>query len=282
MVRKPLPVEFKEFITLLNKHKVKYLLLGGWAVSYYGNPRSTKDIDFLVLVDKPNLFRLHKVLLEFKAPPINLDILNQNKGYIYFGSPPLRIEVISHADGITINDCYTRRNIVEIDGVKVNMISKADLIINKKATNRLYDHADAEILSTFLFNPKIQTKEVLKAKLILANIKSAYKNQLDTEKFAIKKLSNKKNYKTDLSILKKTIFLYNKALKSKEFPELFALHKSFKINPLTNRIYTTFTYKLLRKKIYNEIEYRYKLLLKIEYSYLINSIKHSKTHISKK
>jgi hypothetical protein len=56
----------------------------------------------------------------------------------------------------------------------------------------------------------------------------------------------------------------------KEFINLLNINHSFKKNPLTNNIYDIFRYKTLRKKIYNEIEYRYKLLLKNEYSYLIN------------
>ena len=60
MAKKQLPEEFKEFINLLNSNKVKYLLLGGWAVGYYSNPRATKDIDFLVFVDDVNLKKLEK------------------------------------------------------------------------------------------------------------------------------------------------------------------------------------------------------------------------------
>ena len=54
MAKKQLPVDFKEFIQCLNKHEVKYLLLGGWAVGIYGQPRATKDIDFLVSKDDDN------------------------------------------------------------------------------------------------------------------------------------------------------------------------------------------------------------------------------------
>ena len=46
MEKKQLPVDFKEFIQCLNLNKVKYLLVGGWAVGLYGHPRATKDINF--------------------------------------------------------------------------------------------------------------------------------------------------------------------------------------------------------------------------------------------
>ena len=72
MEKKPLPEDFKEFIHLLNKNDVEYLLVGGWAVGLYGNPRATKDIDFLIAVDDENLEKLEKALYEFGAPTIDM------------------------------------------------------------------------------------------------------------------------------------------------------------------------------------------------------------------
>ena len=268
MGRMQLPEEFKEFINLLNSNGVKYLLLGGWAVGYYSNPRATKDIDFLVFIDNSNLKKLEKVFYDFKSPPVNIEVLKEEKGYLFIGSPPLCIEIISNADGINIKDCYKRRNVIEIDDIKINIISKEDLIINKKSTNRLKDHADAEALENYKINPIINTKDILKSKLILSNITGAYGNELNEENSDMKKRKKDNNYKNDLNIIKKTILLYNKALETKNEKDVFALHNSFKKNPLTNKIYDVFKYKTLRNKIYNEIEYRYKLLLKNEYSYL--------------
>ena len=270
MGKMQLPEEFKEFIKLLNENHVKYLLLGGWAVGYYTNPRATKDIDFLVYTNDLNLKKLEKVFYDFKSPPINIKILKEKNGYLFIGSPPLRIEVISNADGINIENCYKKRNIIEIDGVKINIISKNDLITNKKSTNRLKDHSDAEVLENYIINPNINTENILKSRLILANLVGAYGQQLKEESTDIKKRKNEDNYKNDMDIIKKTILLYNKALETKIEKDIFALHNSFKKNPLTNKTYNIFKYKILRNKIYNDIEYRYKLLLKNEYSYLRN------------
>ncbi|NOG45211.1 MAG: hypothetical protein HND50_08270 [Calditrichaeota bacterium] len=55
MAMKQLPEDFKEFIKCLNENNVRYLLLGGWAVGIYRNPRATKDIDFLVAIDDKNI-----------------------------------------------------------------------------------------------------------------------------------------------------------------------------------------------------------------------------------
>lgn len=268
MAKNRLPEEFKEFINLLNSNNVKYLLLGGWAVNYYGNPRFTKDIDFLVFVDDVNLKKIEKVFIDFKSPPININILKEDKGLIFIGSPPIKIEILSHADGIKIVDCYKRKNVIDIDGIKINIISKEDLIINKKSTSRIKDHSDAEALENIKYNPNINTKEILKQKLILTNMVGAYGKELEEEKKDIKKRKDEEDYKNDYDIIKKTINLYNKAINTKEKIDVFNVHKSFKINPLNNEIYRTFKYKKSRLNIYNELEYRFKLLLKNEYSYL--------------
>jgi len=265
---KQLPEEFKDFITLLNKHKVKYLLLGGWAVGYYSNPRATKDIDFIVSVNNKNLKKLKDVFNDFKASHVNIEILKEHKGYIFLGKSPMKIEVISNADGIDINDCYKRKNVIEIDGVNINIISKEDLIKNKKSTNRLIDHSDAELLENFKANPFINTKKILKLKLITANITGAYGSELKQETLDMKKRKKDKYYYSDLIIINKTIELYNEALETRKEKDVMLLHESFKKNPVTKKTFDNFKYKLLRSKIYNEIEYRFKLLLKNEYSYL--------------
>jgi len=273
MVKRQLPQDFKDFINLLNSNNVKYLLLGGWSVGFYGNPRATKDIDFLVSTDNLNLKRLKKVFLEFNSPPINVEILKENKGYISFGNPPHRIEIISNADGINFKNCYINKNIIEIDGININMISKEDLIKNKKSTKRLIDAADAEVLENIKNSPDINTKNILKSKLIEINLAIVYESELIEEKKDLKKRIKDKQYYLDLEILNKTISIYNKLKKSKCEKNLFALHNSFKKNPITGKLYDTFKYKRSRNKIYNEIEYRFKQLIKNEYSYLANNQK---------
>jgi len=266
-----LPEEFKEFINLLNSHDVKYVLLGGWAVGYYGNPRATKDIDFLVSVDNANLERLKKVFSDFKSPPVDVEILKEDKGYIFIGNSPIKIEIISNADGINIGDCFERKSIVEIDDVRINMISKEDLVANKKSTNRLIDRSDAEVIESIKTNPNINTENTLKLRLILSNMIGAYGNELKEENIDMGKRKKDNNYYDDLKIINKTIELYNKAVETKSENDVFNLHKSFMKNPLTNDFYDVFRYKKLRNNIYNEIEYRFKLLLKNEYSYLVSS-----------
>ena len=146
MAQRQLPDDFREFIECLNKYEVKYLLVGGWAVGIYGNPRATKDIDFLIGTDDENIDRLQKALFEFGAPTVANEVF-QEPGNVYrIGSSPIQIDIINKASGIDFDACYARRKELSTDEVMISMITKADLITNKKASGRLRDLADVEFL----------------------------------------------------------------------------------------------------------------------------------------
>ena len=146
MAKKQLPEDFKEFIECLNSNNVRYLLVGGWAIGMHGYPRATKDIDFLVSVKHDNLEKLEKTLIAFGGPPVKIELLKK-KGYaIRMGNSPIQIDIISEADGIDFDDCYKRKKIIKTEKVKINVISKNDLIKNKRASGRTMDIADAERL----------------------------------------------------------------------------------------------------------------------------------------
>jgi len=150
MAKRQLPEDFKEFIQCLNSNNVRYLLVGGWAIGMYGYPRATKDIDFLISVDKSNLEKLSKALIDFGGPPVNTELLKE-KGYVIrIGSSPVQIDIINEADGVDIYDCYERKNIIQAEDIEINVISKSDLIKNKRTSGRSMDIADAENLERSL------------------------------------------------------------------------------------------------------------------------------------
>ena len=60
-----LPIDFKDFLKLLNSKKVKYLLIGGYAVGYHGYPRATVDMDIWISVDDENVRKAVNVIREF-------------------------------------------------------------------------------------------------------------------------------------------------------------------------------------------------------------------------
>lgn len=146
MAEKQLPDDFREFIQCLNKHEVKYLLVGGWAVGIYGNPRATKDIDFLIATDDENIEKLQPALYEFGAPTVANEVF-QEPGNVYrIGSSPIQIDIINQASGIDFEACYARRELLSTDEIEISLIAKPDLIRNKKASGRHRDLADVEFL----------------------------------------------------------------------------------------------------------------------------------------
>lgn len=144
----PLPADFKEFLKLLNFHHVKYLVIGGYAVGYYGYPRATADFDLWVALHPENAQKLVEVLKEFGFIPPNLSpelFLKENQ-VIRLGVPPLRIELLTTISGVGFKDCHDQRLNIEVDGIEIPLISLEDLKRNKKASARHKDLDDLEHL----------------------------------------------------------------------------------------------------------------------------------------
>jgi predicted nucleotidyltransferase len=140
--------DFKEFVISLNDNKVRYLVVGGYAVAYHGYPRYTKDIDIWIDLDPDNASRIVKALDQFGFASIGLtaeDFL-ETETIIQLGYPPNRIDLITSLSGVDFEDCYTNRESVEMDGVVVDFIDLESLRRNKKSSGRAQDLADLENL----------------------------------------------------------------------------------------------------------------------------------------
>lgn len=140
--------DFKEFIELLNEHKVKYLVIGGYAVNFHGYPRYTKDIDFWVWMKKSNIRKLIKAIKEFGFESLNLETADfmTPENIIQLGYEPYRIDLLVDVEGVEFKECYGRRFEADLDGTKVKFLSLQDLILAKQKAGRLQDLADAEQL----------------------------------------------------------------------------------------------------------------------------------------
>ena len=140
--------DFRDFLRLLNSHGVEYLIVGGYAVGLHGYPRATGDMDVWIAVNPSNAKKTAMVLREFDMPEelITDELFLDRDKVVRMGVPPVRIEVITGASGVKFSECYSRREVIEIDGVPVNFISLEDLKINKKASGRHKDLEDLEHL----------------------------------------------------------------------------------------------------------------------------------------
>jgi hypothetical protein len=143
-----LPLDFKEFLKLLNEKNVRYLLIGGYAVGYHGYPRATNDMDVWIAVHPDNAKKLVVVLREFgfDLPELTPELfLNENK-IIRMGNPPMRLEISTGISGVDFEESYASKIVDILDGVEVNIIDLPHLKANKKAAGRLKDLADLENL----------------------------------------------------------------------------------------------------------------------------------------
>jgi hypothetical protein len=140
--------DFKDFLRLLNSHRVEYLVLGGYAVGYHGYPRATGDLDIWIALSEANAERTANTLHDFGMPEreVTKGLFSEKDRVIRMGVPPVRIEVITTASGIDFEQCYKNREVIDIDGIPVNFISLDDLKANKRACARHKDLEDLEHL----------------------------------------------------------------------------------------------------------------------------------------
>lgn len=143
-----LPQDFKDFLKLLGEHHVEYLLIGGYAVAHYGYPRPTSDIDIWIAMNAKNAQAAISALAAFgfSQPALTADIFLQPERILRMGHPPMRLEIMTSIDGVEFDDCYARRNTVEVDGQRADLISLDDLRINKAASGRAKDINDLQQL----------------------------------------------------------------------------------------------------------------------------------------
>jgi predicted nucleotidyltransferase len=148
MVKKTLPKDFKEFLKLLNLHNVEYLLIGGYAVGYYGYPRTTADIDIWIAINRNNAIKLKNVFSDFGmiSNDITPDLFQTPGNIVRMGIPPMRIEILNEIDGVEFNKCYGNRKDIVIDDIPVKLISLSDLRSNKLKSGRYKDFDDLEHL----------------------------------------------------------------------------------------------------------------------------------------
>jgi hypothetical protein len=142
------PKDFREFLQLLQSKEIEYLVVGGYAVGYHGHPRATGDMDVWIALHEQNALRLVDALEEFGFAQSELrkELFLEKEKVIRMGVPPMRLEILTSIDGVTFEDCYTRRVVADFGDVQVNFISRSDLLRNKRSSGRHKDIDDVEML----------------------------------------------------------------------------------------------------------------------------------------
>jgi hypothetical protein len=128
--------------------EVRFLIVGGHAVSFHGYPRFTHDVDVVVLPEQGNARALLAALEDFGFGSVELqasDFLKPTT--VVLGRPPEQIDIMTFIKGVDLGDAWERREVGTLDGIEVAFISRQDLIANKRAVGRPEDLADIARLS---------------------------------------------------------------------------------------------------------------------------------------
>lgn len=141
--------DYRDLLKLLNKHKVRYLIAGAYAVIYYTQPRYTKDMDILAEPAPENAKKLYEALVEFGAPLKNISIEDfTNEKTIYqIGLAPVRVDIIMRLSGLKFKDAWKRRKKTKYGKVTVNVMGLRELIYAKRRSNRPQDVLDLKKLT---------------------------------------------------------------------------------------------------------------------------------------
>ncbi|MGH8021092.1 MAG: nucleotidyltransferase [Opitutaceae bacterium] len=145
----PIPRDFREFIALLNEKRVRYVIVGGYAVAYHGHPRTTGDLDVFIELSHKNAALMLAVFREFGFATDELaPEFFMGKGQVVrLGREPLKLEILNDISGVSFGECWENRVRVRFDDLRVNFIDLTRLLANKRASGRPKDMIDVAELT---------------------------------------------------------------------------------------------------------------------------------------
>lgn len=142
--------DFEELLGLFNKHKVRYCIVGAFAVGFYARPRYTKDMDILVEASIENGQKITRALKEFGFGSLSLsaeDFSEEGK-IVQLGYEPVRIDILTSINGLNFKKIWKNRNTGKYGEKRVFFIGLNELIHAKRFSGRDQDKADLKILSS--------------------------------------------------------------------------------------------------------------------------------------
>jgi len=140
--------DYEELLELFNKNRVRYCIVGAYAVGFHGLPRYTKDIDILVEPSLENSLRVVKSLDEFgfKNTGLAKDDFAEEGRIVQLGVEPVRIDIITSIGGCSFKEIWKNRKTFQYGSQRVFFIGIKELIKAKKASGRSQDKVDLEKL----------------------------------------------------------------------------------------------------------------------------------------
>jgi len=143
-----LTTDMRDLLRLFQRHDVQYVLVGGFAVNYYGYVRTTQDIDSRVLPTTENARRVMEALSEFGfgSAGIPQELFEREGSAVHLGTEPNRIDILTSLKGVSNSEIFGGSQVVEVDGVAIRIISLDHLIKVKQSSDRPHDLVDADEL----------------------------------------------------------------------------------------------------------------------------------------
>lgn len=140
--------DFAEMLSALSEAGAEFLIVGAHALAAHGVARATGDIDIWVKPTEENAERVLRALMVFGAPLMNLtvDDLTKTDTVFQIGVEPCRVDILSGISGVQFADAWSRRVVLDIEGMTVPVLGRADFVTNKRASGRPKDLLDLELL----------------------------------------------------------------------------------------------------------------------------------------
>ena len=142
--------DYRDILRAFSGEKVKFLLVGAYAMAAHGHPRATVDFDLWIMPSPDNVEAVFRALDRFGAALNDLtkaDLLKDDTIF-QIGVAPRRIDIITGASGLRFEDAFAHSIEIDIAGIPVRVLLLDDLIRNKRASGRTQDLADVEALES--------------------------------------------------------------------------------------------------------------------------------------
>jgi hypothetical protein len=138
--------DFSDLIREFNAFKVRYVVVGAFAMAFHGYIRATGDMDFFVYPSPENSVRVKEALISFGSPPIESSYFSKEGNVFQMGVPPVRIDIINLLSGLTRDEVMENAVECDLNGLKIPFLSIDMIIKNKQASGRAKDLGDVEEL----------------------------------------------------------------------------------------------------------------------------------------
>ena len=140
--------DYEDLFKILNAEKIRYLIVGAYAVMYYSQPRFTKDIDIWIIPELNKVDRIYQALKKFGAPlrGIKPEDFEDKNIILQIGVAPVRIDILFNISGISPGKAWKNKKRIRYGQTPVYTLAKDDLIAAKKEAGRPQDQIDIEKL----------------------------------------------------------------------------------------------------------------------------------------